>query len=79
MGQQIGRISFSKAMLWFGAVMILVYIGAGIALIFFPVMLYAPEEFKTIFGIFFVVYGLFRLVRVIPKFKQHYNHENDAQ
>jgi len=54
-------------MLYFGVVMIIVYIVAGSMLIFAPVFTYSPKEFRVIFGIFFVLYGIFRFVRIYPK------------
>lgn len=47
--------------------MIIVYIVAGSMLIFAPVFTYSPKEFRVIFGIFFVLYGIFRFVRIYPK------------
>lgn len=60
----------AKFMFVFGIVMIAVYIGLGVSLIFFPIFMYIPQNMKTIFGIFFLAYGFFRLVRFYMKFKE---------
>ena len=61
---------FEKIMLYFGFFMVALYIGLGSLFLFFPVFTYLPENVKTIFGAFFVIYGVFRLVRLIQKVKE---------
>jgi uncharacterized membrane protein HdeD (DUF308 family) len=63
-------------MFYFGLAMILLYIVAGFILIFGNVFAYTPREFRVIFGIFFVLYGIFRFVRIYPKLtNQNYNED----
>lgn len=71
------HFSFSNIMFYFGLVMILFYIGAGLTLIFSSVLQNTPKEYKVIFGIFFVLYGIFRFVRVYPKLKNRNQNEED--
>jgi uncharacterized membrane protein HdeD (DUF308 family) len=71
------RISFSKIMLYFGLLMILLYIVAGSVLIFAQVLPDSPKQFKVIFGIFFVLYGIFRFARVYPKLKNRNQDEDN--
>ena len=70
------RITFSKVMLYFGLLMIILYISAGFTLIFAKVLINTPKEFRVIFGIFFVIYGIFRFVRVYPKLFNQYQDED---
>ena len=51
----------------FGYVMVAVYIGLGVMLFiprFYP---YVPANLKFAFAIFFLAYGVFRLVRMLSK------------
>lgn len=60
---------FSKFMLIFGVLMICLYIALGISLIFMTKFTYIPSEIRVIFGAFFIIYGIFRLVRFYYKYK----------
>ncbi len=51
--------------------MVAVYIGLGISLLFFPIYKYIPQNMKIIFGIFFLAYGFFRLIRTIMKLNEN--------
>jgi hypothetical protein len=69
---------FSKVMIGFGFVMVAIFFGIGIALIFFPVYNYLPPNLKTVLGAFFMAYGFFRLARIYQnireqKRKDYYN------
>jgi uncharacterized membrane protein len=69
---------FSKVMIGFGFVMVAIFFGIGIALIFFPVYNYLPPNLKTVLGVFFMAYGFFRLARIYQnireqKRKDYYN------
>lgn len=59
-----------KFMIIFGFLMVILYIGIGATLMFFPVFTYAPKEIRVIFGFFFAIYGVFRLVRLLQKVKE---------
>lgn len=57
----------AKFMTIFGYVMVVVYIGLGVMLLmprFYP---YIPANLKFAFAIFFIAYGIFRLVRIRSK------------
>ncbi|OFX37099.1 MAG: hypothetical protein A2X08_03295 [Bacteroidetes bacterium GWA2_32_17] len=69
-------------MLYFGLFMVLFYIVIGFILIFTSVFSYISSEPRVIFGIFFVVYGIYRFVRLYPKLTysqktNKINEEND--
>lgn len=60
---------FGKFMLYFGIVMVAIYIGLGVVLMFLPVFEYIPKNMRVIFGIFFLMYGLLRLTRIYQRLK----------
>jgi len=73
-----GRSLFSKIMIGFGFVMVAVFIGIGMILLFFPVYNYLPRNIKSILGVFFIAYGLFRFARIyqqirLKKRKEYYD------
>ncbi len=72
------RNLFSKIMTGFGFVMVAIFLGIGIALMFFPVFYLPDKNMRLIFGFFFIAYGLFRLARIyqqIKKQKKEFNNE----
>lgn len=66
---------FAKIMIYFGFFMVILYIGLGLFLIISPTFDYIPSTMKNVFAIFFIVYGIFRLVRLIMKLKELRNYE----
>jgi hypothetical protein len=60
-----------KFMMYFGMLMVAIYIGLGVVLMFVPVFEYIPKNMRVIFGIFFLMYGLLRLTRIYQKFKNN--------
>jgi len=64
-----GNHFIAKFMFVFGILMVVLYLLLGFSLVFMNFFNYIPKEIKTIFGLFFVVYGLFRLVRIYYKYK----------
>jgi len=60
-----------KFMMYFGMLMVAIYIGLGVVLMFVPVFEYIPKNMRVIFGIFFLMYGLLRLSRIYQKFKNN--------
>ncbi|PIP54740.1 MAG: hypothetical protein COX07_03665 [Bacteroidetes bacterium CG23_combo_of_CG06-09_8_20_14_all_32_9] len=70
------RISFSKVMIYFGLFMVFIYVVVGAMFIFAQVFTYIPREFRVIFGIFFVIYGIFRFVKIYPKLKKNSQDED---
>ena len=67
----------------FGLFMVLVYIGLGFYVIFFPNFNNAfniPPEYsslKVFFGIFLIAYGIIRFVRILPKLKKNQDNEEE--
>ena len=61
----------TKIMIYFGIAVVSIFIGLGITLIFFPYFPFIPSDFKVIMGVFFLVYGIFRLVRLIMQLKEY--------
>jgi len=59
------RAWFAKFMLIFGYLMVVVYIGMGILLFLPQVFPWVPGNVKFAFAVFFIAYGLFRLVRIV--------------
>jgi hypothetical protein len=51
----------------FGYMMAVVYIGLGISLFFPTVFSGIPKNLKFVFSLFFISYGIFRLVKIHPK------------
>jgi len=66
-----GNTMFEKIMLIFGFFMVGLYLLAGTLFVFFPVFTYLPKNVRTIFGAFFILYGIFRLVRLIQKVRDN--------
>jgi hypothetical protein len=60
-----------KFMMYFGMLMVAIYIGLGVVLMFVPVFEYIPKNMRVIFGIFFLMYGLLRSTRIYQKFKNN--------
>lgn len=72
----MGKSFLSKFLFYFGVAMIAVYFIMGIAFIFFPVFAHIPKNVKIVFGIFFIVYGFFRLARLYLKIKDQKKYED---
>jgi hypothetical protein len=69
---------FSKIMIYFGLAMVVIFLGLGITLMFLPYFPFIPKDLKTIMGFFFLVYGIFRLIRIIMELKDFNNfYENN--
>lgn len=61
------RDIFSKFMVFFGYLMAIIYIGLG-SILFLPDMYPGiPKNLKFAFSLFFIAYGLYRLVKMITK------------
>lgn len=52
-------------MVVFGYLMVIIYIGLGILLMIPKVYPYIPKNVKFVFSLFFIAYGIFRLVRIL--------------
>lgn len=72
-----GNKFLSDFMIVFGFIMVACYIGIGLYLLISNSMKYIDLNMRIIFASFFMVYGLFRLVRLIGKIKENRNYEND--
>lgn len=59
--------SFTKFMVYFGYLMALIYIGLGVMLFIPNIYPFIPRNLKFAFSLFFIAYGLFRLVKIITK------------
>jgi hypothetical protein len=58
---------FSKFMTFFGYFMAILYIGLGIMLFWESIFPNVPKNFKFAFALFFIAYGLYRLVKMRTK------------
>ena len=62
---------FSRIMTIFGFFMVPVYLGIGVILIYFPAYTYLPptlpQNLKSVLGLFFIAYGIFRFARIYQK------------
>jgi hypothetical protein len=58
---------FSKFMVFFGYLMAFIYIGLGVMLFIPRIYPGIPRNLKFAFSLFFIAYGLFRLVKIITK------------
>jgi len=57
----------SKFMIVFGYLMAVVYIGLGCSLFLPAVFSGIPKNLKFAFSLFFISYGIFRLVKMQPR------------
>jgi len=67
---------FSKFMIYFGFAMVACYLGIASYLLFSDAFDYVDINMRMVFAIFFYVYGLYRLVRIINKIR-HKDYENE--
>jgi len=63
----------------FGIVVAGLFLLFGLYVIFSKSMSYVPKEFRTIFGIVVIGYGLFRAVIIYQKSKQRRDYYDDEQ
>lgn len=67
----------NKLNLFTGIVMVLVYISAGLLVLFADfIQLRLQEDYRKILGIAIVVYGTYRLYRVYKKYIGHKNNQD---
>jgi prolipoprotein diacylglyceryltransferase len=64
------RNLFSKIMIGFGFVMVAVFLGMGITLIYFPIFNIPNKNMRLVFGFFFIAYGLFRMARLYQQIRE---------
>ena len=76
-GSQMSRKFNFDFMIFFSLLMVILYIGIGIYLLASPLFAHIPMHIKSIFAIFFILYGIFRFVRIYPKLFKKNNHENE--
>ena len=75
-----GNKTLSITMIIFGFFMVAVFIFIGLVLLYSSYYSYIKKEVRFIFAFFFIVYGIFRLVRTALKLKEHrefYEDENN--
>ena len=63
----LNKAWFSKFMTIFGYLMAVIYIGLGIMLFLKNILPNVPKHLKFAFALFFIAYGLFRLVKMRSK------------
>jgi len=63
----LNKAWFSKFMTIFGYFMAIVYIGLGLMLFWASILPNVPKNLKFAFALFFIAYGLFRLVKMRSK------------
>lgn len=66
---------FGDIMNIMGFFMAVLYIGIGLYLLFAPYFKYIPNTIRITFCVFFIMYGIFRFVRVYYKYKNDRDHE----
>lgn len=59
----------SKIMFYFGFVVVMLLISAGVYIILSPSLNYIPKNFRLITGTFIIVYSAFRLIMIFQKLK----------
>jgi hypothetical protein len=63
----LNKAWFSKFMTIFGYLMAVIYIGLGIMLFLKSILPDVPKNLKFAFALFFIAYGLYRLVKMRSK------------
>lgn len=66
-------------MTWVGYTVALLFIVFGIYILFAPQMVNVPKEFRTIFGVTVIGYGLFRSVIIYQKSKQRKETDDETE
>ena len=64
-------------MVIFSLLMVVLYIGIGIYLLVSKSFDYIPMHIKGIFAVFFIMYGVFRFVRIYPNITKKNRHEDE--
>jgi hypothetical protein len=75
----ISKDSLPNFMTILGLVVAGLFLMFGLYVIFSKSMSYVPKEFRTIFGIVVIGYGLFRAVIIYQKSKQRRDYYDDEQ
>jgi hypothetical protein len=63
----LNKAWFSKFMTFFGYLMAVIYIGLGALLFKAGILPNVPKNLKFAFALFFIAYGLYRLVKMRSK------------
>jgi hypothetical protein len=63
----LNKAWFSKFMTVFGYLMAIIYIGLGAMLFWSKILPNVPNNLKFAFALFFIAYGLYRLVKMRSK------------
>jgi hypothetical protein len=61
----------------FGLFMVVIYIGVGLYLLLTDTFNYIPMHIKVVFAAFFILYGIFRFVRIYPKIRNKKNYYDE--
>lgn len=74
-------MKFSNQFAWiyfiFGLIIALLISVFGVLLLFSKSFSYVPENFRSILGIFLIVYGLFRVISNLMKLKKDNENEDN--
>jgi len=73
------KISFPDIMTIMGFAVAALFLAFGLYILFSHSMDNVPKEFRTIFGIIVVAYGLFRSVIIFQKSKQRRNSDEENE
>jgi hypothetical protein len=74
----IKKNSFPDIMTIMGFAVAALFLAFGLYILFSRQMAYVPKEFRTIFGIIVISYGLFRSVIIYQKSKQRRNSDEES-
>jgi prepilin signal peptidase PulO-like enzyme (type II secretory pathway) len=75
----IRKNSFPDIMTIMGFAVAALFLAFGLYILFSRQMANVPKEFRTIFGIIVVSYGLFRSVIIYQKSKQRRNSDEESE
>jgi hypothetical protein len=75
----IKKNSFPDIMTIMGFAVAALFLAFGLYILFSRQMANVPKEFRTIFGIIVISYGLFRSVIIYQKSKQRRNSDDESE
>jgi len=74
----IKKNSLPDIMTILGFTVAALFLAFGLYILFSDQMAFVPKEFRTIFGVIVISYGLFRLVIIYQKSKQRRNSDEES-
>jgi prepilin signal peptidase PulO-like enzyme (type II secretory pathway) len=75
----IKRNSLPDLMTMIGYVVAALFVAFGLYILMAPQMVNVPKEFRTIFGVTVIGYGIFRVVIIYQKSKQRKETDDDSE